>query len=114
MLGQDDLNDLRGFEVSTHMVQRWVPKSFEVRVVVIDDRLTAVKIVSGSPASYIDWRSDYNVLTYELIEPPVHVALGIRGLMRSFDLVYGALDFVVTPDDQWVFLEFTDRVLSCS
>lgn len=105
VLGQHDLDDLRGFEVSTHMVQRWVPKSSEARVVVIDDRLTAVKILSGSPASYIDWRSDYPVLTYELIEPPVHVAHSIHALMRSFDLVYGALDFVVTPDDEWVFLE---------
>lgn len=105
VLGHEDLDDLRGFEVSTHMVQRWVLKSFEVRVVVIDDRLTAVKIISGNPASHIDWRSDYAVLTYELIEPPALVAHGIRALMRSFDLMYGALDFIVTPDDEWVFLE---------
>lgn len=25
--------------------------------------------------------------------------------MRSFDLLYAALDFVVTPDEEWVFLE---------
>ncbi|MDQ2880748.1 MAG: hypothetical protein M3Y48_05660 [Actinomycetota bacterium] len=25
--------------------------------------------------------------------------------MDSFGLVYGALDFVLTPDDEWVFLE---------
>lgn len=25
--------------------------------------------------------------------------------MRSFDLVYAALDFIVTPDIEWVFLE---------
>lgn len=86
-------------------VQRWVPKSFEVRVVVIDDRLTAVKIKAGSPDSSVDWRSDYAALTYELIEPPDHVAHGIRALMRSFDLMYGVLGFIVSPDGEWVFLE---------
>jgi D-alanine-D-alanine ligase-like ATP-grasp enzyme len=25
--------------------------------------------------------------------------------MDSFSLVYGALDFVITPDGEWVFLE---------
>ncbi|MGH3931108.1 MAG: MvdC/MvdD family ATP grasp protein [Pseudonocardiaceae bacterium] len=105
VLGRDDLDDPRGFDVTSHMVQRWVPKSFEVRIVAIADRLTAVKITSGSAASYIDWRSDYAALSYELIEPPDHVAHGIRALMHSFDLVYAALDFIVTPDDEWVFLE---------
>lgn len=105
VLGQDDLDDLRGFEVTSHMVQRWVPKSFEVRVVVIADRLTTVKINAGSASSYVDWRSDYPALAYELIEPPDHVAHGILALMRSFSLVYAALDFIVTPDNEWIFLE---------
>jgi ATP-grasp ribosomal peptide maturase len=105
VLSPDDLDDLQGFEVTSHLVQRWVPKSFEVRVIVIADHLTAVKIKAGSPESSIDWRSDYAALTYELIEPPGHVARGIRALMRSFDLMYGALDFIVSPDGEWVFLE---------
>jgi len=105
VLGCDDLDDLRGFNVTANMVQRWVPKSFEVRIVAIADRLTAVKITSGSTASHIDWRSDYAALTYDLIELPDYVAHGIRALMRSFGLAYAGLDFVVTPDDEWVFLE---------
>ncbi|MGH3796961.1 MAG: MvdC/MvdD family ATP grasp protein [Pseudonocardiaceae bacterium] len=105
VLGQDDLDDLRGLDVTCHLVQRWVPKSFEVRAVVIADRITTVRINAGSGASYIDWRSDYAALTYELIEPPDYVVQGIHALMRSFDLVYGALDFIVISDDDWIFLE---------
>ncbi|MBV8541431.1 MAG: RimK domain-containing protein [Pseudonocardiales bacterium] len=105
VLGPDDLDDLRGPEVTSHLVQRWVPQSFEVRVVVIDDRRTAVKIKAGSPDSSVDWRSDYAAWTYELIEPPDHVAHVIHALMCSFDLMYGALDFIVSPDGEWVFLE---------
>jgi D-alanine-D-alanine ligase-like ATP-grasp enzyme len=67
--------------------------------------LTASTITAGSAASYVDWRSDYDALTYELIAPPQAVADSIRSLMRALGLVYGALDFVVTPDGEWVFLE---------
>lgn len=105
VLGDDDLADLRGIEATTHMVQRWVPKSFEVRVIIIGDHLTAVAIYASNTASYVDWRSDYDALSYELIDPPEHVSQGIHALMRTFSLIYGALDFVVTPEDEWVFLE---------
>jgi hypothetical protein len=90
VLESDDLDDLRGLEVTANMVQRWVPKLFEVRIIVIADQLTAVKITSGSAASHIDWRSDYAALTYDLIEPPDHVTRGIHAPMRSFNLVYAA------------------------
>lgn len=30
---------------------------------------------------------------------------GVHALMRSFNLVYAALDFIVTPDAERVFLE---------
>ena len=64
-----------------------------------------MKISSGSAASHIDWRSDYAALTYDLIELPDDVTKGVHLLMRSFDLTYGALDFIVTPDSEFVFLE---------
>ncbi|MGI8312214.1 ATP-grasp ribosomal peptide maturase [Saccharopolyspora hattusasensis] len=105
VVGDDDLADLRGIEVTTHMVQRWVPKSFEVRVIVIGDHITAAAIYAGNASSYIDWRSDYDSLSYDLIDPPEQVTAGIRSLMRTFGLVYGALDFVVTSAGEWVFLE---------
>lgn len=105
VLDDDDLADLRGIEVTTHLVQRWVPKAFEVRVIVLGHHLTAAAIHASNAASYVDWRSDYDALSYELIEPPSDVTEGVHALMRSLGLVYGALDFVVTPEGEWVFLE---------
>jgi hypothetical protein len=34
--------------------------------------------------------------------------------MRRTNLAYAGFDFVVTPDNQWVMLEFTDRPLVCA
>lgn len=105
LIHNEDLEDLRGIEQTTHLFQRWVPKAYDVRVIVIGEHMTAVAIRAGSAGGYIDWRADYDHLSYELIEMPVDVADGVRRLMESMGIVYGALDFVVRPDRTWTFLE---------
>ncbi len=102
---EDDLTDLRGIEHTTHLFQRWVPKQRECRVIVIGEHLTAAAITAGSQQGYVDYRTDYDNLSYDLVDPPEQVTAGIKLLMDSFGLVYGALDFVITPDGEWVFLE---------
>lgn len=99
------LDDLRGIEVTAHQFQRWVPKAHESRVVVVGSHQFAVAIRAGSEAAYVDWRTDYDNLTYERVDPPELVTAGIRALMRELGLAFGALDFVITPDGEWVFLE---------
>ncbi|GAA2335886.1 ATP-grasp ribosomal peptide maturase [Saccharopolyspora halophila] len=104
-LTAEDLDDLRGVEHTTHLFQRWAPKSFEARVIVVGHRLNAFGIYAGSDAGHIDWRADYPTNRYEEIELPADVATGIRDLMKRLDLAYGALDFVIGPDGKWTFLE---------
>jgi ATP-grasp ribosomal peptide maturase len=105
VLDDADLADLRGVEQTTHLFQRWARKHHEARVIVVGDQLTAFAIHANSTDSYIDWRSDYDSLSYEVCDLPEPVAVGIVALMHAMDLVYGALDFVVGPDGEWTFLE---------
>jgi len=98
LLSEADLADLRGIEHTAHLFQRWVPKARECRVIVIGEHLTAAAITAVSEGAHVDYRTGCNSLSYELIDPPTEVAAGIRALMDSFGLVYGALDFVLTPD----------------
>jgi ATP-grasp ribosomal peptide maturase len=105
LIEDGDLADLRGIEQTTHLFQRWVPKSFEVRMIVIGEHVTTAAIRAGSAAAYVDWRSDYENLFYDLIDPPTAVVNGVRKLMADLDLVYGALDFVVGTEGDWTFLE---------
>ena len=102
---ESDLTDLGGVEHTAHQFQRWVPKAFEARVFVVGTRVFAAAIHAGSEASYVDWRNDYAALQYEPIEPPARVAAGVLSYCTEFGLAYGAFDFVVRPDDMWVFLE---------
>jgi glutathione synthase/RimK-type ligase-like ATP-grasp enzyme len=100
-----DLRDLRGVELTVHQFQHWVPKSFEARVVVVGSRCFAAGIYASSSSARVDWRTDYSALRYERVEPPPSVADGVVQYCTALGLVYGAFDFVVRPDGEWVFLE---------
>lgn len=105
LLGHDDLADLRGIHTTTHQFQRWAPKKYDCRVIAIGEQLFAFAIRAGNATSYIEFRADYDALTYEPIELPAEVASGIRRFLDTMGLVYGALDFVVSPDGSYAFLE---------
>jgi hypothetical protein len=75
-------------------------------VVIVGEDLFAVAIHAGSPESYIDWRSDYPALSYDLINLPAPVVTGSHGMMTDLGLVYGAFDLVISLDSESVwFLE---------
>lgn len=104
-LAHEDLQDLEGVAATAHLFQQWVPKAFEVRLTVVGRRLFPVAIHAGSPAALVDWRSDYDALSYEVIDCPPQVAAAVGRFLDAFGLRYGAFDFVVTPDGQWILLE---------
>ncbi|MEV0730617.1 ATP-grasp ribosomal peptide maturase [Polymorphospora sp. NPDC050346] len=100
-----DLDDLAGVETTAHLFQQWVPKRFEVRLTVVGDRMFPVAIHAGSEQARVDWRSDYDALSYELVECPPDIAGQVADYCRAFGLTYAAFDFVVTTGGRWVFLE---------
>ncbi|MGW4528589.1 ATP-grasp ribosomal peptide maturase [Amycolatopsis sp. NPDC004378] len=105
LLDAGDLADLRGVEVSAHQFQRWVPKAYEARVIVVGDQVFTAAIHAGSAAAYLDWRNDYAALQYEQMQAPSEVVAGVLEYCIEFGLLYGAFDFVIRPDGEWVFLE---------
>ncbi|WP_370950124.1 MvdC/MvdD family ATP grasp protein [Amycolatopsis sp. cg5] len=104
-LGRDGLDSLDGIEITAHLVQQWQPKLFEARVTAVGDRLFPVAIHAGSEKAQVDWRSDYDALTYEVIDVPSHVRAGIARYLDAAGLAFSAFDFVVGPDGAWTCLE---------
>lgn len=100
-----DLDDLRGIELTAHLVQQWACKQQEARVIVMGRHMFAVVIRAHNQAAYIDWRADYNALSYESVPLPAEVERGIGAVMGELGLIYGAFDFVITPEAEWIFLE---------
>lgn len=97
--------DPTAFAATAHLIQEFVPKAFEARVTVVGRTPIGVAIRSSSAAGRIDWRSDYDALTYEQIDVPDAVTNGVGRFLDALGLNYGAFDFVITPDGDWVMLE---------
>lgn len=100
-----DLLDEPSIADTAHQFQQWIDAAFAVRMTVVDRELFTVAIHAGSDAARVDWRSDYDALTYERIEPPEQVADGVRVLMDRYGLGFAALDFLVDSGGSWWFLE---------
>jgi ATP-grasp ribosomal peptide maturase len=88
-----------------HLFQERVRSRYAVRLTMVDDQMFAAAIYPRSPAAELDWRADQQALTYEIVEVPAAAAGCAAELMRVLGLRFGALDFLVTPEGEWVFLE---------
>ncbi|WP_231973965.1 hypothetical protein [Pseudonocardia sp. HH130630-07] len=99
------LAELGGVEVTAHLFQPELVKDYEVRLIVVGVHLFAVAIHAHSPAARLDWRTDYDALSYTVIETPPAIEDGVRRFLRDSGLTYGAFDFVVDPHGRWWFLE---------
>ncbi|GIG91313.1 MvdC/MvdD family ATP grasp protein [Plantactinospora endophytica] len=88
------------------MFQEYVEKAYEVRLTVIGNTYFPVCITSQDlDTTRVDWRGE-NMLPYGDYRPlPDEVIKKVQALLAELDLVYAAVDFIVTPDGEYVFLE---------
>ncbi len=86
--------------------QHYVPKDYELRVTVVGERIFAGRINSQKHAdSSVDWRHRPFDMEHEPYALPAEIGTSIHAFMQAFGLVYGAFDFIVTPEGRHVFLE---------
>ncbi len=90
--------------------QPYVDKAYEIRVTVMGRSILSAKLHSQeSEHGGEDWRLDngrtMKVSPYRL---PPEVEDGILSFMRNMGLTFGALDFIVTPAGEYVFLEVNE------
>jgi hypothetical protein len=84
-------------------------KAYELRLTVVgsggDFRFFPVAIHAGSPASKVDFRADYESLTYSIADIPGEVASGVQEFMRTFGISLAHFDFCVDDSGCHWFLE---------
>ena len=103
---REHLAELDRVRLTANLFQRYVEKAFEIRVTVIDQTVLSVAIESQhAEASQVDWRASYKDLRYRVYDLPDVVKLQCIQLVERLGLVFGALDFIVTPEGDYVFLE---------
>ncbi len=96
-----------GFLPTPGIFQPYVEKHVELRVIAVGRHLFACAIHSQrSERACEDWRRyDLDNTPHEPYELPADVAAKLRALMERLGLVYGAIDLIVTPEGDHVFLE---------
>lgn len=90
---------------TSHAFQTFIDKTHDVRVTVAGPRVFGVAIHSTSHRGQVDWRSDYNSLSYTETAVPDGIKNSINCYLRRFDILYGAFDFSVDRQGRWWFLE---------
>ena len=86
--------------------QQHVPKRYELRVTVIGDRVFAARIDSqDDPRTVTDYRDFSAEIRYSAERLPPELERRCLELVRSYGLNYGAIDLIVTPQGEHVFLE---------
>jgi hypothetical protein len=86
---------------TVHLFQQRVDKVADVRVTVIGEEIFPVRIDSD----LLDWRTDYDRLTYSVPDLPPGMAFSLRRYLGHFGLVFGAFDFAIDGEGRWWFLE---------
>lgn len=99
------VQDFDSVELCPTFLQVEIKKVCDVRVTVVGDRLSAVRILS--PQGILDWREHIysGALAYDTIVVDSGVRSGILQLMASLGIEFGALDFAIDTNGSWWFLE---------
>ena len=89
-----------------HFLQRNIAKSFELRLVVVGERMFAFRIDSQAhETSRLDWRTAIHHLEFEPFELPVAVARKVGKFFDTLGLFTGSLDLIVDEEGRYWFLE---------
>jgi ATP-grasp ribosomal peptide maturase len=89
---------------TTCLFQQRQDKAYEVRLTVVDGQCFAARIDANSERARIDWRADYDSLSYTPIPTPAPIQTAVRSLLSLLRLRFAAIDFIITPTDEWVFI----------
>lgn len=105
-LADSDLDDEDAIRVAPVIYQEHLPKCVDIRVTIVEDTVFAASIHSqATESARVDWRSTTTDLPHFRHELPRAVGERCMDLMRALSLKYGALDLVLTPEGDYVFLE---------
>ncbi|MGX6647020.1 hypothetical protein ACWCOP_03625 [Maricaulaceae bacterium MS644] len=105
----DLISDSDVVQATPGIYQEKIEKAFELRVTVMDRFVHAVKIDSQAlAAAQTDWRLHIDHLKVERFHLPDAVENKLLKFMGCMDLRFGAMDLIVTPDGDYVFLEVNE------
>lgn len=106
-VSEGDMEQLAGLRYSPMVFQEKIEKQRELRIVYVDGRFFTGAIDAGqSKTGQTDWRrSRFGDWEWEPETLPDDLCRRLEQMMRTLGLVYAAIDVIVTPKREFVFLE---------
>ncbi|QZT37109.1 hypothetical protein K5X82_18025 [Halosquirtibacter xylanolyticus] len=102
----EDLGNKDQMESYVNFLQKHIRKKGDIRVTVVGNKFYSVFIDSQRNLdSEIDWRKDQDKLIYSRHSLPDNIETMCISLLAKLNLGFGAIDFILTEDDSYVFLE---------
>jgi len=103
----EDLSVDSAIQACPIIFQNRIQTQFDLRVTVVGAQVFAARIIVRDRTEMdVDWRKvDPARLHYEHDLLPRELEVKCRKLVAIFGLLYGSLDFIVTPEGEHVFLE---------
>lgn len=104
---KEHLDSLDGLRFSPMVFQEHIEKAYELRIAYVGGRCFTGKIDATKDATaHVDWRkATGSTVQWEPYELPAAVTLTLCQLMQRLNLLFGAIDMIVTPKGEYVFLE---------
>nr|HAT8714661.1 hypothetical protein [Legionella jordanis] len=107
----DDLPADEMVRIVPGIYQHYVEKLYELRITCFGSHISAIKIDSqNSNISKTDWRKTAaSSLELDESEIPNPIKDLIIVYMKKMNIVFGCFDFIVTPEEEYVFLEVNEQ-----
>lgn len=106
LIAQDQLEVLEAVRLAPCQFQELIPKSLELRVTIIGDDIFVCEIHSQEDQrTSLDWRHYEADIPYKKGTLPPDIVEKCFALVKGYGLNYSAIDLILTPEGEYVFLE---------
>jgi glutathione synthase/RimK-type ligase-like ATP-grasp enzyme len=104
---KQSLEQIEQVRLTSHYFQEYVEKQVELRITVIGSTVLTVAIHSQEHApAAVDWRAGYgSELRHSRYTLPPAIEQQCLQVTQQLGLTFGAIDMIVTPKGEFVFLE---------
>lgn len=106
LITQNDLKVLETVRAAPCQFQELIPKQLELRVTIIGDDIFVCEIHSQEDErTSLDWRHYDAPIPYKKGTLPPEITEKCFALVKGYGLNYSAMDLILTPQGEYVFLE---------
>lgn len=103
----EDIQNDDEIKLAPVIYQKNLPKKYDIRVTIVGEKVFTVSIDSQKiPSAIIDWRkTETENIEHFHHQLPTDIEKRCVDYLKILGLNFGAIDFVLTPEDKYYFLE---------